>query len=49
MVPEMPQILFTFECNQPDGISVDFGKKKNIYNIYICTTSLPFGKIAEID
>ena len=26
-VPEMPQIPFAFECNQPNGNSVDFGKR----------------------
>ena len=36
-LPKMLQIpfVFAFEHNQPDGNSVDFEKKINIYNFYV--------------
>ena len=43
-VPQVP-FAFEFECNQPNGNSVDFGKRK-IFTIFMCTTELPFGKFA---
>ena len=43
-IPQIP-LAIEFECNQPNGNSVDFGKRE-IFTFFMFTTELPFSIFA---